>query len=424
MLPNWVRPLAPSSMPMEAKSPEPSAAPEPSSLPEELPRESARESQQPSALESSLDDTPREPPYDHADLPAIGGHIGPEPEDFVVDEVPLYPASGQGDHWFVRLRKRAATTLELRAVVAAAAGVPAADVGYAGMKDKHAVTTQWLSVPVPRARPPEAWELPPAFALLEATRHNNKLRLGHLSQNRFRIRLVELEPGGAEGIGAFVARFIAQGITNFFGAQRFGRNNDNLRGALLALRRGRLGPRAGTRGKFMASVIQSEVFNRYAMARVALGRDRLLAGDVVRFSDGRALFSVEDAERELPRLQRGELRLTGPMVGPKMKAGAGVPLELEREALASLGLDERSLSALGRWAPGTRRDLMLWPRDLSVEAAGERSVTLAFELPSGAYASLVVRTLTRQDPWLGAAAGEGPGRDRVAREEQNEGDPE
>ena len=166
----------------------------------------------------------------------------------------------------------------------------------------------------------------------------------------------------------------------------------------------------------------TEVFNRYAMARVGLGRDRLLPGDVVRFSDGRAMFTVEDAEQELPRLQRGELRLTGPMVGPKMKAGAGVPLALEQEALASLGLDERSLSALGRWAPGTRRDLMLWPRELSVEAAGDGSVTLAFELPAGAYASLVVRTLTRQDPWLGAGAGDGI--ERAAREEQAEGEPQ
>jgi tRNA pseudouridine13 synthase len=414
---------------MEAKSPEPSAERESARSSVAEPRAEHVPGSTPAADPgSNLDDTPREPPFDHADLPAIGGHIGPEPEDFMVDEVPLYAASGQGDHWFVRVRKRQATTLELRAAVAAAAGVPAADVGYAGMKDKHAVTTQWLSIPVARARPPEAWELPPAFAVLEATRHNNKLRLGHLSQNRFRIRLVELEPAGAERIAAFVSRFTSQGIANFFGSQRFGRNNDNLRGALLALGRGRLGPRAGTRGKFMASVIQSEVFNRYAIARVALGRDRLLAGDVVRFSDGRAMFTVEDAERELPRLQRGELRLTGPMVGPKMKAGGGVPLELEREALASLGLDARSLSALGRWAPGTRRDLMLWPRELSVEVAGDRSATIAFELPAGAYASLIVRTMTRQDPWLGAGAPAGGGddapNDAASSDEAADGDSE
>jgi len=355
------------------------------------------------------DETPREPPFDHADLAPIGGHIGPDPEDFVVDEVPLYPASGQGDHWFVRLRKRQATTLDLRAAVAAAAGVAAGDVGYAGMKDKHAVTTQWLSVPVVRARPPEAWELPEPFALLETSRHNNKLRLGHLAANRFRIHLVGLSPGGGEAVTGFFARLAAQGITNFFGAQRFGRNSGNLPGALFALRRGRLGPRAGTRGKFMASVIQSEIFNRYAMARVPLGREQLLAGDVVRFSDGRAMFTVEDPEREQPRLERGELRLTGPMVGPKMKESQGLPRQLEQDALASLGLDAAALSALGRWAPGTRRDLLLWPSALAVEAVGNDDVTITFELPAGAYASLVVRTLTRQDPWLGAARGEAAG---------------
>src|SRR3954451_17014883 len=98
---------------------------------------------------------PLELPFEHSDLEPLGGQIGPAPEDFVVDEVPLYAASGQGEHWYVRVRKREATTIELREVLAVAAGIAAGDVGYAGMKDKHAVTTQWLSVPVPRAQPPE-----------------------------------------------------------------------------------------------------------------------------------------------------------------------------------------------------------------------------------------------------------------------------
>jgi tRNA pseudouridine13 synthase len=353
--------------------------------------------------------SPEPPPFDHADLAGIGGHIGPEPEDFVVDEVPLYAASGQGDHWYVRLRKRGATTLELRDAVAQAAQVAAGDVGYAGMKDKHAVTTQWLSVPVLRSQPPEAWQLPEPFVLLEATRHTNKLRLGHLDSNQFTIRLVALEPGLLDKLAPLAARLTSQGITNYFGAQRFGRAQGNLETALASLRRGRLGPRAGTRGKFLASVIQSEVFNRYATARVALGRGQLLVGDVVRFSDGRAMFTVEDAAREQGRLERGELRLTGPMVGPKMKASAGQPLELERAAVDAVGLDASTLAALGRWAPGTRRDLLLWPSGLSHELGADQSLTLRFSLPAGAYASLIVSTLTRQDPWLGARPGAAPG---------------
>jgi tRNA pseudouridine13 synthase len=352
---------------------------------------------------------PRELPFDHPDLDAIGGHIGPDPEDFVVDEQPLYAASGQGDHWYVRLQKRGATTLDLRSAVADAAGVSAGDVGYAGMKDKHAVTTQWLSVPVVRARPPEAWQLPAPFTLLDVSRHNNKLRVGHLAGNRFTIRLVDVGADAPERLARFFERLSARGLTNYFGAQRFGSGQQNLDGALFALRRGRLGPRAGTRGKFLASVIQSEVFNRYAMERVALGADRLLAGDVVRFSDGRAMFTVEEAEREQPRLERGELRLTGPMVGPKMKPSAGEPRRLEQSALDALGLDDAALRALGRWAPGTRRDLLLWPSELAQEPAAS-GVSVRFSLGAGAYASLVIRTLTRQDPWLGApAASDDPG---------------
>jgi tRNA pseudouridine13 synthase len=354
----------------------------------------------------AANESPRELPFDHPELDAIDARIGPDPEDFVVDEVPLYPASGQGEHWYVRLRKREATTIELRTAIAQAAGVAAGDVGYAGMKDKHAVTTQWLSVPVTRAQPPEAWQLPPPFELLEVSRHNNKLRVGHLEGNRFRIRLVGALLDAPARLERFFERFRAQGVTNYYGSQRFGRGQNNLQSALFALRRGRLGPRAGTRGKLLSSVIQAEIFNRYAMDRVLLGPSRLLLGEVVRFSDGRAMFTVEDAEREQPRLDRGELRLTGPMVGPKMKASAGQPLELEQRAIASVGLDEGALHALGRWAPGTRRDLSLWPSDLAFEAAEDGSVTVGFALPAGAYASLIIRNLTRRDPWLGGEGAE------------------
>jgi tRNA pseudouridine13 synthase len=221
--------------------------------------------------------------------------------------------------------------------------------------------------------------------------------MGHLASNRFTIRLIGVAPGAEQRIGPFFERIAAQGIANYFGAQRFGSGQQNLAGALHALGRGRLGPRAATRGKFLASVIQSEIFNRYTIARVALGRSRVLVGDVLRFRDGRTLFTVDDAEREQARLDRGELRLTGPMVGPKMKASAGEPRELELEALSSLGLDEAALAALGRFAPGTRRDLLLWPSELAHEPAGEGALRLRFTLPAGSYATLVIRTLTRRE---------------------------
>src|SRR5262245_40643051 len=90
----------------------------------------------PEARTAGAELAPAELPVEHADLPALGGHIGPEPEDFVVDELPLYAASGQGDHWYVRLRKRACTTADLKRAVAEAAGVPEREIGHAGLKDK------------------------------------------------------------------------------------------------------------------------------------------------------------------------------------------------------------------------------------------------------------------------------------------------
>jgi tRNA pseudouridine13 synthase len=348
---------------------------------------------------------PHEVPFEHLDLPALGGHIGPEPEDFVVDELPLYEASGQGEHWYVRVRKRNATTDALRAAVAEAAGVPERELGHAGMKDKHAVTSQWLSVPG-RASPPPTWRLPEAFSLLGVSRHSNKLRVGHLSGNRFSIHLVGVEPAARERLAPLAERLEKSGIGNFFGSQRFGIGQRNLDSALFALRRGRLGPRFGNRGKFMASVIQSEIFNRYVVARLAFGRDRLLPGEVVRLTGSRAVFIVEDAEKEQPRLDSGDIHLTGPLVGPKMKESVGQPHELEQASVAALGLDTAALAALGRAAPGTRRDLLLHPEDLSYAWREDGSVDVAFTLPAGAYASLVVRALTRQNPWGDVASRE------------------
>lgn len=342
---------------------------------------------------------PRELPFEHTELEALGGHIGPDPEDFRVDEVPLYAASGQGEHWYVRVKKRMATTAELQGALSEASGVPQRDIGYAGMKDKHAVTTQWLSIPAPRARPPAEWELPDRFELLEATRHANKLRLGHLAANRFRIRLVNVDAGAEGRIGPLAARISAAGIGNYFGSQRFGNGQRNLESALFALSRRRLGPRAGQRGRFLCSVIQSEIFNRFLIARSELGRHRVLAGDVARLEGSHSLFLVDDPETEQPRLDAGDIHLTGPMVGPKMRPSSGRPHELEIEASMSLGLTEEALVELGRSAPGTRRDLVLRPTEMRHELEPDGSLILDFTLPAGAYASLIVRAFTRRDPW-------------------------
>ncbi|HEY6561371.1 MAG TPA: tRNA pseudouridine(13) synthase TruD [Polyangiaceae bacterium] len=343
---------------------------------------------------------PHEPLICTADLPALGGRIGDQPEDFTVDEIPLFEPSGAGDHWYVRIKKRLLTSKDLLLTVARAARVPERELGCAGMKDKHAVTSQWISVPV-AGLPPERWELPENLEILEITRHGRKLRTGQQQGNRFRIRLVDVPADGLARAEVLLAALQERGLPNYFGAQRFGFGGQNLVRAVDWLRRG--APSAGKNTRFLRklypSVVQSEIFNRYLTRRLAGGRVELLTGDVVRLDNSSAVFLVEDRERELPRFASGDIHVTGPMIGPKMRASTAAPLELERAIVAELGLQEAELGVLGHSAAGTRRDLIVEPDDLDVDRLDDGSLVLQFNLPSGSFATQVVRELTREDFW-------------------------
>jgi tRNA pseudouridine13 synthase len=337
---------------------------------------------------------PLEPPVMDGELPHIEAHIGPAPEDFVVDEVPLYPHSGEGEHCYVRVEKRGFTTPAMLRAITRAAGVDERDVGYAGLKDKHAVTRQWLSLPA-KARPPAEWQLPEDIRVLEHTRHSNKLRTGHLLGNRFRITLDAPDTSALETASAIAETLRARGLYNYFGGQRFGRRGDGLGQAIAWLRAG--GKTHGVPrflGKLYPSVIQAEVFNRYFSARRALGLDRLLAGEVVRLDGAGAMFSVEDPEREAPRLTSGDIHLTGPIFGPKARPASQDAAALERAVIEELGLSGAALEQLGRLAPGTRRDLIAPVTDLSLSWAAVGRLAVEFSLPSGSYATEVIRQFT------------------------------
>lgn len=340
---------------------------------------------------------PHVPPYFTSDLPGAGGAIGPELEDFVVDEVPAYLPSGSGEHWFVRIRKRGLTTRDAALALSRAARVSERDLGYAGMKDKHGITTQWLSLPS-SASPPESWQLPPELELLEVSKHGNKLRTGHLRGNRFRIGLVGTEPNGEEHARVILARLAERGHVNYFGAQRFGRAGRNLAEAVAWLRGETRLPRGRERflSKLYASAVQSEVFNRYATLRIEAGLDRLLEGEVVRLAGAGAQFVVERPEEEAHRLAARDIVLTGPMPGPKLRNATGAAARLEHRALEELGLAAEALAELGRHAPGTRRDLLVHPEGSEVTSS-EARVWVAFGLPSGSYATMVARELTRNE---------------------------
>jgi tRNA pseudouridine13 synthase len=352
--------------------------------------------------------TPHAPPVAYPDLPPSGGRVGPEPEDFLVDEVPLYAAAGKGEHQYIKVRKRLLTTPDMVRRVARAAGVNEREIGYAGLKDKHAVTTQWLSLFSKTTLSP-GLDLGQGIEILEATRHENKLRTGHLLGNRFTITLLGVSEDAAARAAAIAERLRAEGLPNYFGAQRFGHGGRNVADALAWLARGARG-RNRFEQKLFPSVVQSEIFNRYLTARLALGKAELILGEVVRLEGAGAMFRVDDLAKEQPRFAARDLHLTGPMIGPKMRPAAADALALEQRLASELGLDEATLDTLGRQAPGARRDLFAPLTDLAIEPRSDRSepaLRLSFTLPAGGYATEVIRQLTHE-PFLAAPKARAP----------------
>lgn len=330
-----------------------------------------------------------EPPRLCADLPGVGGRLRAAPEDFFVDEVPLYELSGEGQHLYLHVEKTGATTDDVEAWLR---GRGFAEIGVAGKKDKHAVTRQWISVERRRWSDEHAAALPPWLRLLDAKPHGNKLKTGHLRGNRFRIRVVGARHD-VDMTAAVVDRINAAGLPNTFGAQRFGAAGDNAEAGLRALE-GRL--RGGKRKlQFLVSALQSELFNRVLDRRLREGTWRhVLDGDVLKKTASGGLFVSADAAVDQPRLDARELVPTGPLFGPAMPAPAGAAAALEAAVLAEAGIDPGVFARPRVPTTGTRRALIVYPEDLAAIWAPDGSLVVSFFLPKGSYATTLLREFT------------------------------
>src|SRR5262245_30740744 len=165
-------------------------------------------------------------PYLTCDFPGIGGTIKTRPEDFFVQEIPLYEASGEGEHVYAEIQKVGVTTFDAVRRIAGALGVPPREIGYAGMKDAHAVSRQVLSIRGTTAEAVMGLQLP-GITVQWASRHGNKLRLGHLSGNRFAIKIRDVTPTDVTKLRPAISLIEQRGLPNYFGEQRFGRRGDN-----------------------------------------------------------------------------------------------------------------------------------------------------------------------------------------------------
>jgi len=339
-------------------------------------------------------------PHLTADLPGIGGVLRARDDDFAVDEIPAYAASGTGDHVFVQLEKRGLTTPAAVTAIARALGIADRDIGVAGMKDRHAVTRQWISLPPP-ITPEQARALAlPDIVIVDAIRHGHKLRTGHVRGNRFVLRVRDASPDAAPRARAILERLAAApGAPNWYGEQRFGRDGDNAaRGRELLAGTTPRGRGDRRMDRLMISALQSELFNAWLRARVADGLyRRALAGDVLHKRGG-GMFACTEPDVDTARLVAGELCVTGPMFGDAMRAATAGSDAAAREAaiLDAAGLAPGAFHAVRAIAEGTRRDASIEVGDPTVvEEAG--ALVISFTLPGGAYATTVMREIMKGD---------------------------
>jgi tRNA pseudouridine13 synthase len=325
----------------------------------------------------------------------------PSPETFVVEEIAAYTPAGEGEHTFLWVEKRGLGTMDAARRLARLLDVDARDVGYAGLKDRNAVTRQWMSVP--RVDPERARAIAePDLVVLEAARHGNKLRTGHLRGNRFEL-VVTVASNEAEPLGERLAALAANGVPNRFGEQRFGAAGDNA-AAGLAILRGERRERDHRLRKLLLSAAQSAVFNRALELRAGDGGLRAVrAGDVLQKVASGGLFITEDVAVDQQRVDAGELAITGPLPGGREKEPPpGTPARaVEDEALAAVGATREDFARAGRDLPGARRPFLV-PLTLGEPAVqpdpapagpGEVALRLRFSLPAGSYATVVVAAL-------------------------------
>jgi tRNA pseudouridine13 synthase len=326
-------------------------------------------------------------------LPGTGGAYKVTPEDFVVEEIAAYEPSGTGQHTFLWIEKRGLATPQAMTALARALGASAERAGCAGMKDKQALTRQWISLEgVDPALALALADAVPGVRVLDARRHGNKLRTGHLRGNRFSIIVRGACADATVRTGPILARLAELGLPNFYGDQRFGRAGDNAaRGR--ALLSGELRVRDRRERRLLVSALQAELFNAVLVRRMSEGSyARALRGDVMSRIGSGGLFRSTDPDTDQIRMRSWEIQPTGPMFGAQMMTPetGSEPDRLERETLDAAGLDEAFLARAGTLAEGTRRELSVRPEGLRAEACADGTLRLECSLPAGAYATVLL----------------------------------
>jgi len=394
-------------------------------------------------------------------FPGVGGSIKQRPEDFFVEEIPLYEPSGEGEHVYCQVQKIGMTTFDMIDAVGKALRIPERNIGYAGLKDARAVTRQVISIFDTTEEQVKALKVP-NIEILWAERHLNKLRMGHLKGNRFAIKIRDVNATDVVKLRPMLDEIEKRGMPNYFGEQRFGRRGDNdilgaclVRGRpeeLLARLLGTPNPavdlndehqarhlfdagrveeamhhfprrcglerralarlmKTGKPGlavksideklrKLWVSALQSKLFNEVVAKRIE-SLDKVIAGDLAMKHENGACFLVEDVAVDQPRADAFEISPTGPLVGYRMSHPTGESAKVEEAIFKANGLTPGHFKQEGRdRAKGARRAMRVKPADIAIAAGGDDHgphITVAFTLPSGSYATVLLRELMKGD---------------------------
>jgi len=393
-------------------------------------------------------------PYLTAELPGIGGELKVTPEDFFVEEIPLYLPSGTGQHIYAEIEKRGQSTYAAVRNIAQALGISPRAIGHAGLKDAQAITRQTISIDRVTPEAVQALDLS-NIKVLKVNRHRNKLRTGHLAGNRFAIRVRNVSEDGIATAKAVLDVLGKKGVPNFFGRQRFGNraNTDKLgkllisddapefvaeylgrpqpheappvqaarrlidegnwaealaswprmlsdeRRALAAINNANgqldvifetLNPKI--KG-FFVSAFQSRLFNQLLSDRLdQIGQ--LEDGDVAYIHGKGAVFVVKNARIEQPRADRFEISPSGPLFGPKTVMAEGIPGQKEEAVLAKYQLTPGDFNISGLKIRGTRRPYRFKLEDIKIW--WDEGLMVSFVLPPGAYATRVMAEIMKQ----------------------------
>ncbi|MFV0260839.1 MAG: tRNA pseudouridine(13) synthase TruD [Kluyvera sp.] len=324
--------------------------------------------------------------------PQETGLLKASPEDFLVVEDLGFEPDGEGEHILVRILKNGCNTRFVADALAKFLKIHAREVSFAGQKDKHAVTEQWLCARVPGNTMPDLSQFQlEGCQVLEYARHKRKLRLGALKGNQFTLVLREVS--GREDVEARLQAIAERGVPNYFGAQRFGIGGSNLLGALRWAESG-APVRDRNRRSFWLSAARSALFNQLVSERLKkTDFNQVVDGDALQLAGRGSWFVASEEERaELQaRVDARELMITAALPGSGDWGTQRTALEFEQTVLA----EETALQSLlqREKVEAARRAMLLYPQQLSWNWWDDVTVELRFWLPAGSFATSVVREL-------------------------------